>query len=262
MNNRLVVVRGAGDLATGILYILKNFGYSIVVTELAAPSAIRRTISLCEAVYEGVYSVENITGERCEAKDVPGVLAKGHIPVLVDPEAKIIQTLRPDVVVDAIIAKKNLGTTMDMAGTVIGVGPGFTAGGDVHAVVETNRGHTLGRVITEGPAQKDSGMPGVVGGYARERVIYAPASGRIKNIASIGSHVESGQTIATVNGESVRANISGILRGLIRDGYPVTDGFKTADVDPRDVPAYCYTVSDKARLIGFGTLLAIQMLSK
>ncbi len=257
-----MVVRGAGDLATGILYILKNFGYSVVATELAAPSAIRRTVSLCEAVYEGEFTVENITGELCRGKDVPRVLARGHIPVLVDPEAKIIQALKPDVVVDAIIAKKNLGTGLDMAKTVVGVGPGFTAGEDVHAVVETKRGHNLGRVILEGPAQRDSGVPGTVGGFARERVIYAPASGKIKNIAGIGSHVEAGQTIAKINDADVVANIGGTLRGLIRDGYPVTAGFKTADVDPRDVPEHCYTISDKARLIGFGTLLAIHTLSK
>lgn len=262
MADNLVVVRGAGDLATGVLYVLKNFGYTVVATELENPSSIRRTVSLCEAVYEGVFTVENITGERCEPGDIPAVLARGHIPVLVDPGASVIETLRPDVVVDAIIAKKNIGTAMNMAKIVVGVGPGFTAGRDVHAVVETNRGHDLGRVILNGSAQPDSGVPGVIGGYAKERVLYAPKAGRITNIKKIGDHVEAGEAVATVDGQPVLSAISGTLRGLIRDGYPVIKGFKTADVDPRDVSAHCHTISDKARLVGFGTLLAIQMLKK
>jgi len=261
MANGIVVVRGAGDIATGILYILKNFGYTTVATELEAPSSIRRTVSLCEAVYEGIYSVENITGEFCGHKDIRKVLSKGHIPVLVDPEASVIGALRPDIVVDAIIAKKNTGTSIDMAETVIGIGPGFVAGRDVHAVVETNRGHDLGRVILSGSAQADSGVPGLIGGYSKERVIYAPRAGRIKNIKNIGDHVQAGEAVAMVEGEPVLSHISGTLRGLIRDGYPVTKGFKTADVDPRDVSAHCRTISDKARLVGFGALLAIQILS-
>jgi xanthine dehydrogenase accessory factor len=262
MNSNLVVVRGAGDLATGILYALKNFGYDVVAAELKNPSSIRRTVSLCEAVYENTYTVENVTAERSTPATIPSVLAAGRIPVVIDRDAKIIASLRPGIVVDATIAKKNIGTTIDMAPMVIGVGPGFTAGSDVHAVVETKRGHMLGRVILKGAAEPNSGIPGVVNGYAMERVIYAPREGIIQNIRQIGDHVEAGETIATVDGEAVTARISGTLRGLIRDGYHVTEGFKTADVDPRDNPSHCYTISDKARLIGFGVLLAIKMLSQ
>ncbi len=262
MNNNLVLVRGAGDLATGIIYILKMFGFDVAAAELANPASIRRTVSLCEAVYEGTYTVEGFTAERCEPKDVTNILSKGRIPLLVDPEASIIRTLKPGIVVDAIIAKQNIGTNMGMAKIVIGAGPGFTAGRDVHAVVETNRGHNLGRVILRGSAQADSGVPGVIGGYSKERVVYAPRAGKIKTINKIGDHVEAGAVIATVEGKPVRANISGVLRGLIRDGYAVSRGFKTADVDPRDAASYCYTISDKARLVGFGVLQAIRILSK
>lgn len=262
MNENLVFVRGAGDLATGIISILKTFGFDVVAAELANPASIRRSVALCEAVYEGAYTVEGFTAERCGPRDVQNILSKGRIPLLVDPEAENIRALNPGIVVDAIIAKKNTGTNMDMAKIVIGAGPGFTAGSDVHAVVETNRGHDLGRVILQGGAQADSGVPGVIGGYAKERVVYAPRAGVIRTIKKIGDHVEAGEVIATVEGEPVRANIGGVLRGLIRDGYPVFSGFKTADVDPRDVPAHCYTISDKARLIGFGVLQAIRILSK
>lgn len=262
MKNKLVVVRGAGDLATGVIYILKSFGYHVVATEIEKPSAIRRTVAISEAVYAGRYSVENITGVRCVGlKEVNTGLCSNEVPVVVDPKSDIIKELKPDIVVDAIIAKKNLGTRMDMAPIVIGVGPGFSAGKDVHAVVETSRGHQLGRVITNGEAAKNTGVPGKIEGYGHERVIYAPADGIIKNLSAIGDHVEAGHVIAKVAGCPVKAKISGVLRGLIRDGFEVTEGMKTADVDPRDVSENCFTISDKARMVGYGTLFAINELT-
>ncbi len=263
MNQKLVIVRGAGDIATGALYALHHFGYKVVATELARPSSIRRTVSLCEAVYDGTYAVEDVAAVRCtQPLQVHPILATGKIPVLIDPEGASIQTLKPDIVVDAMLAKRNLGTTIHMAPVVIGVGPGFYAGRDVHAVVETKRGHDLGRVILNGTAVPNTGIPGNIGGYTTERVIYSPCAGIIKHIKQIGDHVEAGEPIATVEGTPVIPKIGGVLRGLIRDGFPVAERFKIADVDPRDLREYCFTISDKARLVGFGVLMAIQMLSK
>jgi xanthine dehydrogenase accessory factor len=261
MNRKRVIVRGAGDLATGVIYILKSFGFEVVATEVEKPSAIRRTVALCEAVYDGEKTVEDITAVRCSnLKEITDVLSASHVPILVDPQSLIIDDIKPYIVVDAIIAKKNLGTNMDMAPIVIGVGPGFTAKQDVHAVIETSRGHHLGRMILKGSAMPNTGVPGVMGGYSLERVIYAPKAGIIKCLKKIGDHVQTGETIATVEGTPVKTKISGILRGIIRDGYEVTEGFKTADVDPRDVYDHCFSISDKARMIGFGTLFAINHL--
>ena len=261
MSKTLALVRGAGDLATGILYTLHQFGYAAVAAEQEYPSAIRRTVSFSEAVYEDRYTVENVTAERCEdPAGAAGILERGNIPVLIDPEGKCIRDLKPHIVVDAILAKRNVGTNMDLAPIVIGVGPGFTAGRDVHAVVETQRGHNLGRVILDGRAEPNTGIPGSIGGYSVERVIYSPAAGRIRNFKRIGDSIRPGEAIAAVGGVEIVSHIGGTLRGLIRDGFPVTEGFKIADVDPRDVYGHCFTISDKARLIGFGTLYAIRLL--
>lgn len=261
MSTKLVIVRGAGDLATGILYTLYHFGYAVAATELEYPSSIRRTVSFSEAVYEGRYTVENVTAVRCDNPlDMNSILEEGSIPVLIDPDGKYIWEIKPDIVVDAMLAKKNLGTAMDMAKIVIGAGPGFIAGQDVHAVVETKRGHNLGRVILSGQAAADTGIPGTIAGYSKERVIYSPKAGKIRNIKKIGDFIRAGEAIATVDGDGVASNINGTLRGLIRDGYIVTKDFKIADVDPRDVYGHCFTISDKARMVGFGTLYAIHML--
>jgi xanthine dehydrogenase accessory factor len=258
-----VVVRGAGDLATGVIYILTSFGFREVATEIAQPSAIRRTVALSEAVYDGMATVEGLTGVLCrDAAAVRQALARGQVPVVVDPESRIIGGLRPDIVVDAIVAKTNLGTSTDMAPIVVGVGPGFFAGQDVHAVVETARGHELGRAIFSGPAQADTGVPGLIGGYGMERVIHSPREGVIRCLRQIGERVHAEEAIAFVDDEPVRTKIGGTLRGLIRSGYRVTKGFKLADVDPRDVKGHCFTISDKARMVGFGVLFAIRQLSK
>lgn len=263
VNEKLVVVRGAGDLATGILFTLRQFGYRAVALECASPAAIRRTVSFSDAVYDGSHTVEGVTAVCCGGPDgIPSVLAQGRIPVLVDPEGRWIRSLAPHAVVDAILAKKNLGTRRDMAPAVVGVGPGFCAGEDVHAVVETLRGHDLGRFILQGCAQPNTGIPGSVGGCAGERVLYAPKAGVIRNVMRIGQHVGKGDVIATLGDTPVVSKISGVLRGLIRDGYAAARGQKIADVDPRDVPAYCHTISDKARLVGFGAVAAIHILLK
>ncbi len=263
MSEKLVIIRGAGDLATGVIYILKHFNYTVIATETDKPSAIRRTVSLCEAVYDGTATVEGVTAVLCDnMSEIIKAQHQDFVPIVIDPQCQIIKDLKPDIVVDAIIAKKNTGTDRHMAPVVIGLGPGFTAGKDVHAVVETARGHHLGRMILNGTAQPNTGIPGMIGGYSHERVIYAPAAGIVKCCKNIGDHVQQGETIAEVSGIPVNAKISGILRGLIRDGYAVIKGFKTADIDPRDVYDHCFSISDKARMIGFGTLFAINHLTK
>lgn len=263
MKQRLAVVRGAGDLATGIIYILKSFGFLVVATEIERPTAIRRTVALSEAVYEGRAIVENITGVRCgDPAQIDRALQRGFVPIVVDPQSRIIDDLHPDIVVDAIVAKTNLGTTIDMADIVVGIGPGFYAGRDVHAVVETARGHNIGRAIFDGMAEADTGIPGVINGYGIERVNHSPKEGVIRCLRQIGDSVQAGEAIAFVDDAPVRAKIGGTLRGIIRDGYRVTEGFKIADVDPRDVHDHCFTISDKARMVGFGALFAINHLSK
>ncbi len=263
MMDKTVVVRGAGDLATGVIYILKHFGFRVIATEIEKPSAIRRTVALSEAVYDGIATVEDVTAVLCGSQnEIENTLNDDKVPLLIDPKSRVIEEIKPDIVVDAIIAKKNLGTDMHMAPIVVGLGPGFCAGKDVHAVVETARGHELGRMILNGSAKPNTGVPGVIGGYSHERVIYAPKAGIIRCFKKIGDHVDADEIIADVDGAPVKAKIGGILRGLIRDGFTVTEGFKTADVDPRDVYDHCFSISDKARMIGFGTLFAINHLLK
>lgn len=256
----LIVVRGGGDLATGTIHRLWSAGFRVLVLETERPAAIRRQVSLCEAVYEGRAAVEGLTAVRIDGPEkAQEVWGEGSVPVLIDPEGKCLETLRPTVVVDAIIAKKNLGTHRGMAPFTIALGPGFTAGVDVDVVIETSRGHNLGRVITSGTAKPNTGRPGNIGGYTVERVIHAPAAGVLRNIRAIGDLVEKGESIGRIETESeavmVRATISGIIRGLIRDGYPVTEGFKIADIDPRkEELANCFTISDKARCIAGSVL--------
>jgi xanthine dehydrogenase accessory factor len=256
----LVIVRGGGDLATGTIHRLHSAGYPVLVLEAEHPAAIRRQVAISEAVYEGHATVEGMEALLIQnMEEIPAVIAAGKVPVLVDPEGKSIETLKPYVVVDAILAKKNLGTRRDMAPFTIALGPGFTAGEDVDVVIETKRGHNLGRVIRCGSAFPNSGIPGNIGGYTSERVIHAEAEGILRNVRSIGDIVEKGETIARIEmaeGELlVPASITGIIRGLIRDGYPVTKGFKIADIDPRkEELKNCFTISDKARCIAGSVL--------
>ena len=248
----LILVRGGGDLATGTIHRLWSAGLRVLVLEAEHPAAIRRQVSLCEAVYEGEATVEGLRAVRIEAlTQAEEVWNQNAVPVLVDPKGESIAQARPDVLVDAILAKKNLGTAL---------GPGFTAGQDVDAVVETKRGHRLGRIIWEGSAIANTGIPGIIGGYGKERVIHAAAAGVFEDVRRIGDIVAEGETIAQIRTADgaitpVTTQITGILRGLLRSGYPVTPGFKVADVDPRrEELSNCFLISDKARCIAGGVL--------
>lgn len=259
IDKNLVVVRGGGDIATGTIQKLYRAGFKVVILEIENPSAIRREVSFCEAVYDGEMTIEGITAKLCHSvEEIKSYWQDNKIPLIIDSKAESIKELRPFAVVDGILAKRNCGTTKDMAPITIGLGPGFTAGEDVDIVIETMRGHNLGKLIFEGKPMANTGIPGIIKGVGKERVIYSPCAGIVKNISKIGDMVEKNQVIATVDGVEVLATISGVLRGLIRDGYEVPERFKMADVDPREEEqANCFTISDKARAIGGAVLEAI-----
>lgn len=314
-NNLLIICRGAGDLATGIIHRLHRAGHRVIALETDYPAAIRRQVSFCEAVYDGSAAVEGVTArlvpalnnteiateadaetdaeigteiytetysglndtpaahivsEKWDRSAIEAVLEAGEVPLLIDPTGESIAFLKPDVVIDAIIAKRNLGTTIDMAPLVIGVGPGFTAGNDVHLVIESMRGHNLARIITDGMAQPNTGVPGNIAGFTSERVIHAPAAGYIHDVRKIGDIVQKGDEIARIYPDKgsydnalseyvpVNATITGIIRGLIREGYYFKKGFKIADIDPRESElTNCFTISDKARSIAGSVLEAV-----
>ena len=305
--NLLIICRGAGDLATGIIHRLHRAGHRVIALETDYPAAIRRQVSFCEAVYDGSATVEGVTArlvpalnnteiateadaetdaetyswlndtpaahtasEKWDRSAIEAVLEAGEVPLLIDPTGESIAHLKPDVVIDAIIAKKNLGTTINMAPLVIGVGPGFTAGNDVHLVIESMRGHNLARIITDGMAQPNTGVPGNIAGFTSERVIHAPAAGYIHDVRKIGDIVQKGDEIARIYPDKgsydnalseyvpVNATITGIIRGLIREGYYFKKGFKIADIDPRESElTNCFTISDKARSIAGSVLEAV-----
>ena len=236
----LVIIRGAGDLATGIALRLKRAHISVIMTDIPAPTAIRRTVAFSQAIVLGETKVEDVTARRAETPEAAmALLQENVVPVLADPEGICIPVLKPDVVVDAILAKRNLGTRITDAPVVIGVGPGFTAGVDCHAVVETMRGHTLGRALY-------SGSP-----------LRAPAGGVFHQLLDIGAQVRQGDVAATVNGVPMTCTLDGVLRGILPDGTPVHKGMKAGDIDPRCKVEHCYTASDKALAIGGGVLEAI-----
>jgi len=251
-----IVIRGAGEMATGTACRLHRSGfYKILMTETARPLAVRRLVSFCEAVYEGATTVEGVQAVAISTPDqAVGLWSEKLIPVLVDPKNSSGCVIKPDVIIDAILAKTNLGTNISDAPLVIGMGPGFYAGRNVHYVIETNRGHNLARLISEGEAEPDTGVPGNIGGFTTERVLRSPADGVFESDLEIGVLVKKGQTIGTVAGEPVTAGVSGVLRGLIRPATRVRRGLKIGDVDPREVQSYCSTISEKARAIG-GTVL-------
>lgn len=273
MKDRLIIVRGGGDLATGVVQSLYRAGFRVLVLEAERPSAIRRKVSLCEAVYDGRAVVEDMTCRRCAStENLPSVWERREIPLLVDPEGQSIQMLRPWAVVDAILAKKNLGTNRTMARHTVALGPGFTAGRDVDAVIETQRGHQLGRIIREGTALANTGIPGIIAGYGKERVIHSDGAGYVYGLVGIGDSVKKGQPMAVLMdgllpegmeaaaemGALVPASLTGIVRGLIRDGYYVPKGFKIADIDPRECErSNCFAISDKARSLGGAVLTAL-----
>jgi len=260
----LIVVRGGGDIASGVIQKFHRSGFKVVVLEVARPSFIRRKICYGEAVYEGIVDLE---GSRAvlgkDTAEVRDIVEKGNIAVLIDPKGETLGELKPLAVVDAILAKRNLGTTLKMAPITVGLGPGFEAGKDVDIVVETMRGHDLGRLITKGKAMENTGVPGVIEGYGRERVIYSETEGIIENIRDIGDIVEKDEVVAHIDGAEVKAPLAGLIRGLIRDGYRVPKGFKIGDVDPRaDQKRNCFTISDKARNIGGAALEAVLYLRR
>ncbi|MEW5960804.1 MAG: selenium-dependent molybdenum cofactor biosynthesis protein YqeB [Chloroflexota bacterium] len=254
----LVVIKGGGDLASGVAYRLKRAGFPVLLTELETPLMVRRTVCYGNAVYEGEVRVEDITARRVDRPAEARRLALTEvIPVLVAPEPAMLVALKPHVLVDAIMAKANTGTAITAAPLVVALGPGFTAGQDCHVVIETNRGHWLGRVIYRGSAEPDTQVPGSMQGHTVDRILRAPAAGRVAAAAGIGDRLKAGQLIATVAGHEVRAPFEGVLRGLVHPAVAVTPGFKIGDLDPRGEVRHCFTLSDKSLAVGGGVLEAI-----
>lgn len=265
---QLIIVRGGGDIATGTIHRLYRCGYPVLILETGSPSAIRRQVAFSEAIYDGQSEIEGVTCLKVSnLKEAKAVLEAGVVPMMIDETCGVLKEIRPWALVDGILAKKNLGTNRTMADKTIGLGPGFTAGEDVDLVIETMRGHNLGRILSKGTALPDTGTPGLIGGAGKERVIHSPAMGILFGKVRIGDRVEKGQTIAVIvtgQGEvEVEASLTGLVRGLIRDGYPVTKGFKIADIDPREGEyENCFTISDKARAIGGSVLEALLYLEQ
>jgi xanthine dehydrogenase accessory factor len=258
MQKTFVFIKGAGDLASGIALRLFHAGFALTMTDIAQPTAVRRSVAFSEAVREGMAHIEGVTALLVQsAEEARKVMADGRIALFVDPQGAMARALTPDALVDAIIAKHNTGTRISDAPVVIGVGPGFTAGLDCHAVIETKRGHTLGRVITEGSAIPNTGVPGDIGGYTVERLLRAPATGVFEALAAIGDQVAKGDIVATVSDTPLYAEVGGIVRGLLPSGLLVTKGMKAGDVDPRCEKGHCFTVSDKALSVAGGVLEAI-----
>ena len=259
----LVAVKGAGDLATGVIHRLSRAGFAIIATELAEPTVVRRTVAFAEAVTRGEMIVEDVTARLATSlQDIQSTLASGLIPIVVDPDGTLLKQVHPSILIEATLSKHNSGVTMDNAPIVIALGPGYEAGKDVHAVIETKRGHNLGRVYLHGCAEPDTGVPGAIGGYTIERLLRAPCSGRLYGVRQIGDLVQAGEMVAMVRTNDnetapVVAAISGILRGLIRDGLHVSNGMKVGDIDPRAAREHCFTISDKSRAIAGGVLEAI-----
>ena len=251
------VIKGAGDLATGVALCLRRAGFTVTMTEVARPTAVRRTVAFAQAVYDGSTSVEGTEAVRVDLTAIGEVLARGSIPVIVAQDAaEVVKRVNPVLLVDAILAKRNLGTRIGDAPAVVALGPGFMVGRDAHAVIETARGHDLGRVLFEGFAQANTGVPGEVGGYTWQRVVRSPAPGTFRATASIGDIVATDDVVGYVDEEPVHVALDGVLRGLLYSGLDVTTGFKLGDVDPRGDQSRCFTVSDKARTVGGAVLEA------
>ena len=258
----IVLIKGAGDLATGIAYRLKKSGFDIVMTEIDNPTTVRRTVAFSQAIFDNEIEIEGIKGIKVNnINEIHKEIKKGNIPIIIDKEANIIKELNPKVVVDAIIAKKNLGTSINDAPIVIGVGPGFEAKKDCHLVIETKRGHYLGKVIEEGSAIPNTGVPGDIGGYTKERIIRASSNGKIRPVVKIGDYVKKDEVVAYIDGVEVLAEIDGIVRGMLQEGIEVFKGMKSGDIDPRCEKNHCFTISDKARSIGGGVLEAIMYMN-
>lgn len=258
MFDEIVVIRSGGDIGTAVAHKLFRSGFKVLILETNMPLAIRRRVAFCEAVYDGEASVEGIKCKRINnVSELKNVFEEGAIPLMVDELGSVISEIKAEIVVDAILAKRNINTSINMAPLTIGLGPGFKAGVDVKVVIETNRGHDLGRLIYKGEAEKNTGIPGVIAGYGKERVLRAPCDGLVKVVKGIGELTCVGDTILVVGGEEVRTVLSGVVRGCIREGIMAEKGLKIGDVDPRGNVNNCFTMSDKARCIAGGVLEAI-----
>nr|WP_041220044.1 selenium-dependent molybdenum cofactor biosynthesis protein YqeB [Desulfitobacterium dichloroeliminans] len=264
----IVLIRGAGEQASGVGWALHKAGFRVVMTEIAQPLMVRWPVCFGTAILEGSWEVEGIQGIHLDSPlECPRVWQQGKIPILVDPDLKHLPQIRPDVLVDAIMAKRNLGTTIDWAPLTIGMGPGFCAGKDVHKVLETMRGHNLGRLLNSGYGEPNTGIPEAVMGYTKERVLYAPVAGIFEAKRRIGEEVRAGDILGLIHqGEQatpVQGNLSGVVRGLLRSGTTIVMDessdvrIKVGDIDPRFIEEYCWTVSDKARTLGTSVLLGI-----
>ena len=261
--NNIILVRGAGDLASAVIHKLYMCGFKVVALEIEKPLAIRRQVTFCEAIYEGEVEIEGVSCKLCNSiSQVKETLNINKVALYVDPKGESIKEINPKVVVDCILAKKNIGTSKDMADLTIGLGPGFCAGEDVDVVIETMRGHNLGRIITNGRAEKNTGVPGAIKGFSKERVMHSQYDGIMENVCKIGDIVEKGDLLCYINNyekkHEVRATISGVLRGLLKDGAKVNKNLKILDIDPRkEEVKNAFTISDKARCIAGGVLEAI-----
>jgi len=257
-HNLKVLIRGAGELASGVAHRLSQCHFRVLMTEIPQPLAVRREVAFCEAVYQVEKEVEGVVAKLVSSPDeIYLTWQEGKLPLMIDPEAEVKDVVKPDVLVDAIMAKKNLDTTITDAPLVIGLGVGFQAGKDVHVVIETNRGHNLGQVIRQGRAEPDTGVPGEGTVFSADIVLRAPKAGRFLTVKRIGDHVQKGDVVAFVDEVPVRALIGGVIRGLLRDGTEVHQGMKVGDMDPRGIDIYCYTITDKPRAIAGGVLEAI-----
>lgn len=259
MFNDIVIIRGGGDLASATIQKLHRSGFRVLVLEVPMPTSIRRNVSFSEAIYEGEIVIEGIIGVRVKSlSEIENAWSNKKVPVIIDELGEYIKKIKPRIVVDAIIAKKNMGTTKNMADITIALGPGFIAGEDVNIVIETNRGHNLGRLIFIGEAAKNTGIPGNIMGFSKDRVIHSSFAGIMVNVRNIGDEVEKDEVIAYIGDKEVKAKIAGLLRGILRSGSIVTEGFKIADIDPRlSEKINCYSISDKARSIAGGVLEAV-----
>ena len=259
LTERVIAIKGAGEMASAVAWRLYMANLRCVfMMETAMPLAVRREVSFCEAVYRGSKTVEGVEALKAGiAQDIPRLWGLGKLAVIIDPEWRTLNRIKPDVLVDGILAKQNLGTRKDDAHLVIGLGPGFVAGGDVHLVIETNRGHHLGRLISSGSAAPNTGIPGSVGGVTSERVLRAPAAGEFQSTRKIGESVRKGEVIGRIGEIEVAAGIDGILRGLMWTPAWVPKGIKLGDIDPRGEVGFCCTISDKARAVAGSVLEAI-----
>jgi xanthine dehydrogenase accessory factor len=254
----LVLVKGAGDLGTGVVWRLHKAGFPVIITELAQPRVVRRTVAFASAVYEGEIAVEGVTAWRASSFDEAKALIDDDIiPVLVDPQTRSREFFEPIILIDAIMAKQNTGTHISDAPLVMALGPGFEPKVDCHAVIETKRGHNLGRVFWDRAAEPNTNTPGEIVGKSADRVLRAPRDGQVAGVKKIGEQVIAGELLATVDGSSVQAPFDGILRGLAHDGLGVRASAKIGDVDPRSNREYCFTISDKSLAVGGAALEAI-----